>query len=513
MNRRNAYVTDQEVTFSDAEELVSTTDLRGVITYANDAFCEVSGFSREELVGKNHNIVRHPDMPKTAFSDLWQHMQENETWRGAVKNRCKDGRYYWVDAFVTPIFENGTKVGYQSVRRCLKANTLKQADTLYKRVREKSKRLALKELMRQMRTFVFFVVAAVTLFFGMQFYWLTALLIVLPWIFYYPELVQTPRFLRNQRKQYDSVSRLVYSGNAPTSIADFHIKLLEGKVSTILGRIEDSLHSFDQGSDALLTVSRQTELGVEQATSELYQVSTAVEEMVQSIGTVAQNIETTNQKVHQAHLDCETSKHGMTQTMGKVSSLTEEVEKAADSASLLASKTESISGIMQEIQSIADQTNLLALNASIEAARAGEHGRGFSVVADEVRALSSRTHTATEQIQASIADILTMLAEWSKTMEQGKKTAQLCFKETEQTQELVTQVYLAISDISDLAAEISTAAEQQSQVSQEINLNIVNISDTSNQNLVHAQSVATESEAFKQRSQNLASLGVSFQLN
>ena len=118
MGKRGQNTINEEVSFTD--ELVSTTDLRGVITYANERFCEVAGFTLEELLGKNHNIVRHPSMPKAAFGDLWSHLKEGEAWRGAVKNRCKDGRYYWVDAFVTPTYENGKKIGYQSVRAPLK---------------------------------------------------------------------------------------------------------------------------------------------------------------------------------------------------------------------------------------------------------------------------------------------------------------------------------------------------------------------------------------------------------
>jgi aerotaxis receptor len=106
MNRRNQYVVDQEVQFAPGEELVSTTDTRGVITYANSAFCQVAGYSEEELLGKNHNLVRHPDMPAAAFTDLWSHLKQGQSWRGMVKNRCKDGRYYWVDAFVTPIYQH-----------------------------------------------------------------------------------------------------------------------------------------------------------------------------------------------------------------------------------------------------------------------------------------------------------------------------------------------------------------------------------------------------------------------
>jgi len=116
MARRDVHTLDSEVEFPADVQLVSTTDLRGVITYANPAFCTIAGYSADELVGHNHNLVRHPDMPKAAFADLWARLKEGKPWRGIVKNRCKDGRYYWVDAYVTPIYEGNRISGYQSVR-------------------------------------------------------------------------------------------------------------------------------------------------------------------------------------------------------------------------------------------------------------------------------------------------------------------------------------------------------------------------------------------------------------
>ncbi|GLR69890.1 hypothetical protein GCM10007852_07980 [Agaribacter marinus] len=95
--RRNQITLNNEVFFDENQELTSTNDTRGVITYANDAFCEVAGYSKQELEGNNHNIVRHPDMPKAAFKDMWTHLQARESWQGIVKNRCKVGSYYWVD--------------------------------------------------------------------------------------------------------------------------------------------------------------------------------------------------------------------------------------------------------------------------------------------------------------------------------------------------------------------------------------------------------------------------------
>ena len=129
--RKGQVVTDKETDFPDNRELVSTTDRRGVITYANQAFSDVSGYTIDELVGKNHNLVRHPDMPKAAFKDLWDCLGRGQAWRGVVKNLCKDGSYYWVDAFVTPIYENGEVTGYQSVRVKPERDVVKRAQKLY----------------------------------------------------------------------------------------------------------------------------------------------------------------------------------------------------------------------------------------------------------------------------------------------------------------------------------------------------------------------------------------------
>ncbi|NMS23995.1 PAS domain-containing protein, partial [Vibrio parahaemolyticus] len=106
----------QETLVRESEELVSTTNLQGVITYCNEAFCRVAEYTHEELVGQNHNIVRHNDMPKAAFGDMWARLKQGKAWRGMVKNATKSGGYYWVDAYVTPIYEDNHVVGYQSVR-------------------------------------------------------------------------------------------------------------------------------------------------------------------------------------------------------------------------------------------------------------------------------------------------------------------------------------------------------------------------------------------------------------
>lgn len=111
--------------------LVSKTDIYGVITYVNDAFCEVSGYSHEELLGKHHNIIRHPDIPSVVFVDLWQHIHSGQSWTGIIKNRCKNGDHYWIEAHVSPIFENKEIIGYMSVRKATTAEKIKNARALY----------------------------------------------------------------------------------------------------------------------------------------------------------------------------------------------------------------------------------------------------------------------------------------------------------------------------------------------------------------------------------------------
>lgn len=133
----NLPVTDKERKLRAGQELVTQTDLKGIITYVNPAFVEVSGFTEVELVGKNHNVVRHPDMPPEAFKDLWETLKLGRPWCKMVKNRCKNGDYYWVKANVTPIYESGEMIGYMSVRTTPNEEEVQAAAALYTGLREK----------------------------------------------------------------------------------------------------------------------------------------------------------------------------------------------------------------------------------------------------------------------------------------------------------------------------------------------------------------------------------------
>lgn len=117
--------------------IVSETDLKGNITYANRKFCEIAAYTKEELIGKPHNIIRHPDMPKEAFAKMWSTIQSGQIWHGLVKNLRKDGKFYWVETEILPSKdENGTITGYVAARKPASRQDVQEVSEVYKKMRE-----------------------------------------------------------------------------------------------------------------------------------------------------------------------------------------------------------------------------------------------------------------------------------------------------------------------------------------------------------------------------------------
>jgi PAS domain S-box-containing protein len=133
-------VIDREEPYPDGKLIVSRTDPSGLITHANHAFVDMSGYTRDELIGQPHHILRHPDMPAAAFKDLWDTVGRGEKWQGYVKNLRKDGAHYWVFATVIPNLRNGRVVGYTSVRRKPSRSKVQASAALYARLRSQETR-------------------------------------------------------------------------------------------------------------------------------------------------------------------------------------------------------------------------------------------------------------------------------------------------------------------------------------------------------------------------------------
>lgn len=516
MNRRNQHVINEEVTYSSQEQLVSTTDLRGVITYTNDIFCRVAGFTPEELQGKNHNIIRHPDMPKAAFRDLWVHAKAGRPWRGAVKNRCKDGRYYWVDAYVTPIYENGKVTGYQSVRTKLDDKTRDIASQAYAQLlKQEQQKHTSSPILAAIKTGVpvLGLVALLAVITGLggvrQLAWS---LLPMAWLAlcYGKSWLGTRRFLQSLTTEYDSISRLVYSGDTPHAIADYHLKMWQARTRTILGRVDDATASMKGLASSMLAAMTGARRDLSQQDSDTQQIAAAINELSATAGEISQNTQQAANNAEEAQHQCYLTQEQLEQTRMRIVGLAQEAKQAAEATLALTEESNRIGTLMGEIQGIADQTNLLALNAAIEAARAGEHGRGFAVVAEEVRALSTRTHGATEQIQTSISQMQQTLSKWHLMMDSNMSHSQECVAAAEAGSASLSKVVGEIDQIVAMTVEISSAAEQQQQVAEEISHNVHHISTSSSANLSKITQVEDSSKQLLDRSQGLNDLTRTF---
>lgn len=475
-----------EVLVSRQDELISTTNCKGIITYVNDDFVAISGFTREELIGQPHNIVRHHDMPPAAFRDMWGKLKAGQSWRGIVKNRCKDGSFYWVDAFVSPIFVNGTVSGYQSVRRAPEKQWVTQATKLYANLSQ-GKSISKPLSLMQKRILSGVMITVALLVCGYFWSWgvmlAGAAIMALNLAIFYDEAFRIPARLTQLQQEYDSLSRWVYCGKDTSSILDFQLLLTQAKMQGILGRTQDQATKLTDIAEDLAVATRQTHTSLDEEKVQMHQISQSMDELQNTISEVAGNTNATSTHIDEAYQLCADSRDALRANNLNMDALAQSVAAAAASAELLNKEAEQVANAMGEIDAIAEQTNLLALNAAIEAARAGEQGRGFAVVADEVRALSSRTQQSTNLISNSVDKMFSMLTDWASQMHDSKDKAEQCATDTQSSSESINNIYARISEIHSFAQQNAVAANQQTQVVSELTDNIHHISALSDENL------------------------------
>ncbi|MGL5360434.1 MAG: methyl-accepting chemotaxis protein [Shewanella sp.] len=511
--RQSSQRTAQEIRLAPGDELISTTDTRGIITYVNQRFIEVSGFSRAELLGQPHNLVRHSDMPSAAFKDMWQKLTSGQSWRGIVKNRCKNGDFYWVDAFVSPLFERGKIVGYQSVRLAPKAEYVTQASKIYSRLKQ-NKAVATPLSLKQKRllsgAITNVALLAAGYFWGWGIVLAGGLIMALNLAIFFDEAFRIPATLMALQQKYDSLSRYIYSGADTSSILDFQLIMLQAKMNGVLGRTQDQANQLHGIADQLVVVTEQTNVSLDQEKNQLEQLASAMEEMSSTIAEIAQNSQQTSSSINNANGLCLSSSVSMQSNTEQISALASAVAQAANNAHHLKQEAERVANAMGEIDAIAEQTNLLALNAAIEAARAGEQGRGFAVVADEVRALSSRTQLSTHSISHSVEKMFSMLNAWAKEMEQHRQHAERCANDIQSAASHITTLHQEVNDIHSFAQQNAVAAEQQRLVVNEIASNIHSISQTSSENLAATRQISQAASEIKRSAEKARGLGQTF---
>jgi len=500
--KMNLPATDHEINYNSNNILVSTTDLKGALTYVNDDFIKISGFSREELIGKNHNLVRHPSVPPAVFADLWQTLRDGNAWMGVVKNRCKNGDYYWVDAYVTPIFEEENVVGYQSVRVKPEQADVARAETLYKQLTD-GKPLRLTPLLSMSGQIFAGLAAILTAVFAVLFFigGLSPTLLgatALPALvaaFMVAKLISRP-LVRMQATAStvvnNPITQAIYTNETnETGALQLAIRMLQARLRTVVGRITDSAHNLNDVALKTSSTMKQATQGIMTQQAETDQVSTAMNEMIATVQEVARSAEQAARASHDAKTEADNGHQVMNEIICSINSLAGEVERAAEVIYGVEKYSNQIGAILQVIKDIAEQTNLLALNAAIEAARAGDQGRGFAVVADEVRTLAQRTQQSTEEIHNMIAQLQSGTKNAVNVMESGREQATISVTHAALGGKLLSTITDSISIINDMNTQIASAAEEQSAVAEEINRNIINISQVT-QEAAHGTKVTLD---------------------
>lgn len=513
----NLPITDTEQPVSETQSIVSTTNLKGITTYANQDFYDISGFSPEEVIGKNHNIVRHPDMPIEAFTDLWDTLKQGKPWMGIVKNRCKNGDYYWVTAYVTPTYENGEITGYQSVRVKADSDDIKRAEKLYKRIRSKKlKRFSLPAFGLETKIQTSVAAILIATFTGLYFTGRIPVdaLIALP-VSWLATLIVTHWLLKPIKTVISEASTIVnnpvmqqvYTGStAPVYRPVLAIKMLQARLRTVLGRISDSSQELVNVTSRTASTIEQSNQGILRQQQETEMVATAINELSATVLEVAKNTQKAAAVAREAGNSSDQGHQRMSAIIQSINSLSTEISQSSDTIQQLEKDSNNIGVVLDVIKSIAEQTNLLALNAAIEAARAGEQGRGFAVVADEVRSLAQRTHQSTEEIETMIAGLQQQAQIAAQSMKACCHMTEECVSHTEEGNQSLGVIGEHIGSIANMNEQIATAAEEQSAVTEEINRNIVNITQIANESSQNSTKNLAANKALIQLTNNFRNM-------
>ena len=485
--RINSPVTDVEKTFPDDTSIYSRTDLKGRITEVNDVFVDMSGFTREELIGKAHNIVRHPDVPPAAFDDLWKDLKAGRPWSSLVKNWRKDGGYYWVVANASPIRNQAREItGYQSVRFAPGREDIAAAEAVFKRVNQGDKSIYIqhgKVLQRRpIRNFlrsdlwVWTVVTQLALLPVYAYllghpYKLLAMLAIL----FVPSFTtyRVYRYRRSVQALTRWAEEMLVSGNLRLPLpAGVHrheqIRALARGLYDFVCCMRGTIKGVDDMAQQVHRASQATLQSINEVHGASTKQNTAVdaslatiEAVTTTIRDVAGRTEDTRLTTQQVDAEAQAALEVSQRATAQIQTLAGHIHTSARQIDALGQRSQEINQVVSLIREIADQTNLLALNAAIEAARAGETGRGFAVVADEVRKLAERTSQATSEITQMTTAITHDANQAVAAMSQGEARAQASVTVVDKVTSTLASISTHIQQTGDMVAQIDQATQQQ----------------------------------------------------
>lgn len=487
-----------EVFFPSKEVLLSTTDTNSYIKYANTHFCNIAGYKLEEMVGNPHNMVRHDDMPKEAFADMWSFLKQGKAWMGPVKNRCKNGDYYWVNAYVTPIKDkHGEIVEYQSVRTAPAKEVVDRATRVYQSLKIGKNPIKRQSNMANLMLWFCFV-SSIILSIGVLLSslpaWLTFVTVPFFGVINTAFYKWTKRYnslVKNAAAIFDNplMSR-IYSGTYD-HIGKIQLALCvrEAELKAIVGRATDTTRLVTESAREASHTGENIAAILMSQKVELESVATATSQISETIGSISEDVGSSSLQSTEGIEISREGKLRVDNTIKEINALSQQIELVNQTVSSLIEEIKSIEAASNEISAIADQTNLLALNAAIEAARAGEQGRGFSVVADEVRNLALRTQTSTEEINTKLHRLSSESDKVLAAMQKGILLSALCVEQSVQTGDALHQIYEKVNRIAQINHQIVTAISEQALVTRQVSDSLKQVSD-----------MAIESEQFGQHS-------------
>ncbi|MBQ0930136.1 methyl-accepting chemotaxis protein [Ideonella alba] len=493
--RNNGPVTQQEYAFPKGATLVSVTDIQGRITYCNGPFIEVSGYSRDELMGQPHNLVRHPDMPAEAFRDLWATVEQGRPWTALVKNRRKNGDHYWVRANVTPMLNGSEVVGYLSVRSEPSRDEVQAAEALYRQMRDEAahgrlvttlqhgqlRRLTLSgrsgEWLARARDAlggisgslpVLAALGGVGLALVLPAGWALAAALVPGALAAWGTARHTRRVLTGLTDDAQHLAACDLSHTPATGARG-----TQGRLQLALRQLAVNLR----------TVVFDSRREMDHVRSSIGEISAGNQDLSARTESQAANLQQTAASMEEINgaikLSAESARRGAdlaVDTAQTTRACAEAVEQVVGDMDEIRRAADGMGEIVQTIEGVAFQTNLLALNAAVEAARAGESGRGFAVVAAEVRVLAQRTADAVQQIRGLI----------SGTQER----VTVGVNHARETRELMARARDAVGEVAQVLEQVSTAAAEQQQGVSQINEAVSQMDGLTQQNAAMVEQLA-----------------------
>ncbi|WP_001230744.1 methyl-accepting chemotaxis protein [Leptospira interrogans] len=530
--RKNLPITSQEITIPINSVLISRTDMKGRISYVSQDFANISGFSEEEMLGEPHNLIRHPDVPSEIFREMWETIQDGNPWSGIIKNRAKSGDYYWVDATVTPVMNEGVISGYMSVRKKATEDQIRRAEILFSQLKNTKSflwklkegiQILFKKLGLSGKIIVYALLVFVPLLFA-NFEWIRNGMIVLPilgvscgsvGILF---LINTILNYRKEIREIISIQKEIVSGNFLMEIPEkkgnseiFEIRSsLRVFVISIWGLLVQIKENFEKNQELYQYLSQSSEqfqsktqnqaASVEQTASASHELSSTLDEIVKSIHLQSTGLTAINNGIGKVNESIQNVSKSMDNLSSQTSSVKEKAsqsektfEKAILAMNEIKEYSNGISNIIGIITSISEKTNLLSLNASIESARAGEAGKGFSVVAEEISKLASQT-------RESIKDIVNLIDNTTKAVNLGAEKFQESLSIVKQLTDYIGEVNSSATivraslfaqaeklgeirkntdQVNQLGETVSESSGFQKTASDEISLSMQNIAESS----------------------------------